>query len=658
MVLNSNFKNVVSQWNYVYIFILLGAMFLVLGAALINLQVVESANYKYKSENNKIRLRYEYPNRGVIFDRNGGRLAENKPSTDLVLGLQDYTEANKLDPERINEVAETIVGLIGDSWENAASSEKEYSSLAEYILIKFDEETVTTQAGYVGVPSEILIASNLDNEQTIKLKAMGNSISGMKLEEGSKRSYPEGIEFGHILGYTSLIVQEDIKGDAKLDYLNYDDFVAANGFRDIVGRLGIEKVYDQQLLGSKGVFAQERNAYEGATSDSEREFEPTVSGKNLYLSIDIEAQTKMHEIIEAGIEKHGATGGSGIIQDVETGELIVMTSNPGYDNNQFVGGISTANYKLLLEDPQLPLLNRSIGAQLPPGSTFKTLAAVGAYDSGAITKNTIYVSRSDYSFTNGVKFQEYRNNSYGPLNLQDAISRSSNIYFCETIRNWDIYELVKYYEAFGIGEYTGVDLYGETPGRLPSPQNKTMLAQTPGITWLEPIWYPEGDGCNTVIGQGITLVTPLQMSNWIAAIANGGTLNTPHLGVKFVDSDGNEEIIKYVPLNTNLVKKNDTLAVVREGMRMAVSGPKKSIVSLDGAKVNVAAKTGTAEFGSVNKDGIYEHTHAWVTGFFPYENPKYSFAILLEDGGESYYSAQLAREFIDWFAVQERFAAE
>ena len=272
--------------------------------------------------------------------------------------------------------------------------------------------------------------------------------------------------------------------------------------------------------------------------------------------------------------------------------------------------------------------------------------AAGGLEAGVLTRNTIYVSRAGYTFTGGASFQEYGNHSYGPLNLIDAISVSSNIYFCEMIRKWNMDALVPYIEKFGIGKYTGIDIPGEAPGRLPSPANKIELAKT--SPWLEPVLYPEGDSCNSVIGQGITLVTPIQMANWTAAIANGGTLHTPHLAKSFENEKKVKEDIKFTPLGEKILSEK-SLDTVLEGMWNAVNGPRATIRGLAGIPgLTVAAKTGTAEFGKLNKKGEYEHTHAWVTTIFPYDNPKYVLTMFLEDGGQSYNTAKVAKEMIVW----------
>ncbi len=633
----------INQWNFIYIFLLIGVVFFLIGTALVRLQIVEGSNYATAADNNEIELSYEYPKRGVIYDRDGNVLAENIAATDLFLELDHFFDDDVLNEKKLDQVIEKILEITKGEWNLPLYSADLEGSISERIVARINE--MELEQGIYVKYSDLLIFSDISNEETIKIKAERDKLPGVKIVEGNKRTYPGGVPFSHILGYIGIITADDLE---SIDYLGYDDFLALNGYKDKVGKTGLEKVYDKDLIGEKGINAIETDVFGNEVSELSRSVDPVENGKNLHLSISSKAQNEMYKVLVAAVEKYNATGGVGIVEDVQTGELLTMVSVPSYDNNSFIGGISQADYNLLLNNPQLPLLDRTISAQLPPGSTFKTIAAVGALDSGAINLNTIYVSRSNYTFSNGAPFQEYRGSAYGGLNIIGAITKSSNIFFCETIRNWDINELVEYYEGFGIGSPTNVDLLGEMPGRLPSPENKIELANTPGITWLDPIWYPEGDGCNTVIGQGITLVTPLQMVNWISAIANGGTLNNPHLAVKLSDAGESEKKIEFDQLNKDFVSES-ALKTVRQGMRNAVAGDGRTIYAFTTSKLNIAAKTGTAEFGAVNEKGIYEHTHAWVTGFFPYDDPKYAFVFLLEDGGESYYAAEVARGFLDWW---------
>ena len=619
----------VSQWNLVYSFVIFVLIFGVLIVNITHLQVTQGSEMASASEENQIKIETVTPYRGVIFDKNGVVLAENVPSMNVYISIEDLLDREgNINKARLENISDTLGGILNTK-DITDSKGNEYVSVYDKVLSVYESSPYLT---------DILIVAGIDNDMAIKIKAMGDSLNGVYIDNGNERYYPLKSVFSHILGYTSSVTSEDLE---TKDYI---------GYTDIVGRTGLEYIYDKELFGVSGKIAKEVDATGKEVGTQEAVLQETVSGKSLYLTIDSKVQEKLYELVKKGVEDNGATGGAGIIEDVETGEILAIVTFPSYDNNLFVGGISITDYNTLVSDEGLPLLNRAISAQEPPGSTFKTIVAAAALDAGAINRYTRYVSSAGYTFSNGSPFQEYQGHVYGSLNLIDAISVSSNIYFCEVIRHWNMDELVPYIEKFGIGELTGIDLQGEMLGRVPSPENKEALANTTS-PWLDPIWYPEGDSCNSVIGQGITLVTPIQMANWMAAIANGGTLNTPHVAEKFVSSEGVEETLKYSPLRKNIVS-DSALAVVRVGMWATVNGSRSTVYPLRGAKTVVAAKTGTAEFGKLNEKGQYEHTHAWVGGFFPYDNPQYSYSIFLEDGGESANAAYVMRYMVDWMVEE------
>jgi penicillin-binding protein 2 len=615
------------RWNYFLMFLVFLFLFSILILELSSLQIVRGEEMLAKSENNQIRVRKVPALRGVVFDRNGRQLTVNESAMNVYLALEHYLDAQGyIDTELVEESSDTLTGILGKNWESGGlDGVQEYSSISEKVYFAHSQSSFFT---------EILIATDIDNNTAIKIKASSEDLPGVYIDSGNKRYYPEKEILSHILGYTGTVSFEDLD---RLDYVLPTD---------VIGRSGLERRYDKYLIGEHGEIVWEVDAIGRTISKEGYTIKEPLSGKNLYLSLDLEIQRKLYEVIQEGVSEYNAQGGAAVIQDPNTGEIIAIVSYPSYDNNLFVGGISSTQYSGLLNDPGNPLLNRSIAAQMPPGSTFKTIVAIAGLDAGAITKNTKYVSRRGYTFSSGAPFQDYRNMAYGVLDLIDAIAVSSNIYFCELIRNWDMNELVPYLEKFGIGSYTGIDIPGEAPGRLPSPENKIALANTTS-PWLDPVWYPEGDSCNSVIGQGIALTTPLQMANWTSAIANEGTLHTPHVAEYFLDEEGNRETLEYEPIYTNIASK-DAIKTVKEGMWSAVNGPRATIRTLAGTKVEVAAKTGTAEFGVLSKDGVYESTHAWATSFFPYDNPKYTLTIFLEDGGESLNAVRLARQMVEW----------
>ncbi len=615
----------ISGWNFIYAFLLFSLIFGILIFNIAKLQIIQGEEMLERSIENKVRITSVEAYRGVIFDSNGQKLVENIPSSDVYISLEKFYQKDGLDNNEVSDVLNTLGGILGGNWRSKEQNGTTYNTLSERVF------TIYKENPYL---NKILLAKDVDNDTLIKIKSMGEDLKGISIVDGSKRNYVYKDIYSHILGYTGEVSGKDLEKFTTL----------SSG--DTVGKSGIERYYEEKLHGVDGQVAEEVDAFGRSISDIPYTLREPVSGYSLYLTVNTDVQNQFYELVRDAVNKVSAAGGAGVIQDATTGEILAIVSYPSYDNNLFVNGISQSDYTSLISDKRNPLLDRSIAAQIPPGSTFKTVVAAAGLEEGIITKNTTYVSRSGYTFSNGAPFQEFRNHAYGTLNVTSALMVSSNIFFCEMIRDWSMNEIVPYLESFGVGKYTGIDIPGEMSGRLPSPENKIKLAQTTS-PWLEPIWYPEGDSCNSVIGQGITLVTPIQMSNWVAAIANGGTLNTPHVGKKFVDENGFEYEINYTPLKEGVASTN-TLDIVKRGMWEAVNGSRGIAKSLSSTGTTVAAKTGTAEFGKVNSKGIYEDTHAWVTGFFPYDRPKYSFSLLLEDGGTSTNATAVMSKMISW----------
>jgi len=622
-VIYSGEEKNISSWNFLYTFFIFCIIFTLLIFNLVKLQIVEGQSMLNRSKTNKVRTTSVEAFRGVIFDSTGKKLAENIASVDVYIMLDSFKEESGINDKKLEEVLNTLGGILGESWKD--SQDSDYSSLIEKIYAAIQKDK------YI---NKVLLANDVSNDLVIKIKAKKEELTGIVLDDGSKREYTSGEAFSHLLGYTSQASEKDMQ---EFKWLSVGSSV---------GKTGLERFYEEELHGIDGKLAEEVDAYGRSISEQEYKISEPVSGKNLYLTVNGSVQSKVYEILRTSVKKYDAVGGAVVIEDVNSGELLSIVSYPSYDNNLFVSGITQKDYNQLLSNARNPLLDRPISAQIPPGSTFKTIVAAAGLDSGIITKNTRYLSRTGYTFSNGAPFKEFGNHAYGSLNVVDALMVSSNIFFCEMIRDWNMNELVPYLEKFGIGQYTGIDLPGEMPGRLPSPENKKKLAQTIS-PWLEEVWYPEGDSCNSVIGQGITLVTPIQMSNWIAAIANGGTLYTPHVGKNFIDENGLDFPIEYSPIREDIAS-DKSLQIVREGMWSVVNGSRGIAKILSTTGVTVAAKTGTAEFGKLNEKGEYEDTHAWVTGFFPYENPKYSFSLLLEDGGSSANAVATMKEIIIW----------
>lgn len=589
-----------------YLYVCACIVFVIILAGIVNLQVVKGKENAERSTQNRLDEIEVDADRGVIYDRNGEKLATNVPSFNVILN------PSNLERETINQSLLKVSGILEVSVETLEAAYRD--------VLEKDN-----------LQKRILLAQDVSRDKILEVRSHTDELDGIEIEYATKRNYLGGPAFSHLLGYTGLASESQIEDRADL------------GLGDIVGQEGLEYQYDVRLQGRKGVKIVEVDSLMNILNEFTNEGTSPVPGDSVYLTIDAGAQKKMYDLMVVAVEKYGATGGAAILENVHTGELLVALSVPSYDNNLFIGGISQDDY----DSVSANLFNRFIGAQVPPGSMFKTIVASAALQEGAITKDTVFVSTGVIYFDGGYPFQEYHQNAYGALNLIGGIAKSSNIYFCKTMLALGIDRFVPYAEFFGIGSETGIDLPGEGTGRVPSPENKIALAET--SPWLDPIWYPEGDTCNSAIGQGIATVTPIQVANWVAIIANGGQVMKPHLTEKWQSSGGS--VVETEPEVVREGKVDDkNLALVREGMRNAASGPMSTIFPFRNTKIAVAGKTGTAEFGVKDEKGSYTKSHAWVTGFFPYENPEYSFTVFLEGGGESYNSAQVAADFINWWA--------
>ncbi len=581
----------------------LGLLILSIGAIFLvhaKMAILNYQKYVQLATNNRI-VKQEIPAaRGLIIDTKGKQLAVNELSYDL------YFSPRLIDIDTVAKMFPKLKSRLDARKKELKDIDKTYAYRR-------------------------LLLHNIDKKIAVEVKV--KEPEGLYIVETTKRVYPYKNLISHTLGYTAIVTAEDLEKNPKL------------GFNDIIGRAGLEYYYDEVLRGKKGVQLIETDKFGQAVSvltDSSA-YKPPENGASLRLFVNLDWQKSAYKHLKEAVDKYHARGGALVILDVKNGGVKSIVSYPSYDNNLFIGGIDYKTYKKLLNDKRYPLLNRPIAAQEPAGSTFKTIVAAAALDAGAITESTMFNATGVIYLSGHYSFQDYHKHVYGWLTVRDALMVSSNIFFCKTMLKLGIDKFIPYAEKFGIGQPTGIDLPGEAKGRLPSPENKIWLAKH-GYYWLDPIWYPEGDACNTAIGQGITLVTPIQMANVASTIANGGTVYKPNLVEEFLYPDGRKE--KYEPK----VKAKDfvskkSLQVVREGMRMSVAGPRAIIGVLNNLPVKVAAKTGTAEFGIKTKDG-YSTTHAWVIGFWPYDDPKYAFAVLLEGGGPSYRSAEVVRDVL------------
>jgi penicillin-binding protein 2 len=437
-----------------------------------------------------------------------------------------------------------------------------------------------------------------------------------------ERSYYSSPGFGLLLGYVS-VPTKDSSG-----YYWQDNFI---------GKDGVENFYNDNLTGVNGVRITETDV--NGIIQSENMILPPKPGENITLSIDSRIQEKMYESISSMAKNVNFQGGAGIIMDIKTGELLAVTSYPEYDGNVLSEGSDSKTIGGYFSDKRKVFLNRVVSGLYSPGSIIKPFLGYGALVENIISPLKLIFSNGSISIPNPYfpdKKSVFKDHgSFGYVDMRRAIAISSDVYFYEigggfeSQKGLGIINIDKYARMFGIGEKTGINLNNEKDGTIPTPEWKTK-------TFKGDIWRV-GDTYNTAIGQYGFQVTPIQMARAVAGIANIGTIYTPHITL----SDKNFEFPQIIiPVDIEKMK------VIHEGMRMAVT--EGTSMALNIPSVKVAAKSGTAQVGLGNTN-----TNSWIIGFFPYDNPKYSFALVMERGPKaaSGNATQVMSEVIDYMSV-------
>jgi len=562
------------------------------------LQFVKGDYYTSISEKNYIRTAQTRSARGIVYDRNMKQLVYNIPVFDLVMIPADFfKDRDQIDYKK--------------------------DHMAEIMEISRAELDAEIQDVDPNSYQSFLIMKNIEKEKALIIDEKIKNIAGIKLENSSIRKYEDGQYFSSFIGYSGRINQEELEQNPE--YL----------LNDIIGKEGLELSYEEELRGSYGVSEIEVDSL-GQVNRIVQKVAP-VAGDNLVLNIDEELQKRLYkDIEEMAIKKEGSTGGSVVALNPQTGAVLALVTYPSYDNNAFEGGISTEEYNKLLNDKDKPLFNRAIAAEYPPGSTFKPMVAAAVLQENIISP-TRQITDYGYITVGSWVFNDWK--AHGQVDLVKAIAQSCDVYFYTVgggygdIEGLGVDRIKKYADLFGMGKLTGIDIPGEKSGLIPDAAWKRETR--------DEAWYI-GDTYHISIGQGDVLATPLQIANYTAAVANGGTLYQPQLVDKIIDSSGNVvRDIESNVLNQNFIDP-ENMAWVQKGMREnVVSG---SGISLSTLSVEVAGKTGTAQYAGNTK------THAWYTAYAPYDNPEIVMAIMLEGGGEGHdASVPIAKDILNWY---------
>jgi penicillin-binding protein 2 len=486
-------------------------------------------------------------------------------------------------------------------------------------------------------------------------------LPGVSVVPEPVRHYTNGPLLSHLLGYVGPIdpVQYEAskeRSDAGLPA----DASPVYDLDDKVGKVGLEASLEEQLRGSKGAARVVVNSNERVVT--ELDSRQPVTGNSVTLTIDTALQISVTKALSDGLQKANVKSGVAVVLRVTDGQVLSMVSLPSYDNNLFSRGISQLDFDRLNSDPTLPMFDRAVGGAYPPGSTYKMITAAAALQEGIVKPDTVlycpgYIQiPTTWNEKLRNTFRDWKAGGHGNLNIVQALTVSSDVFFYmmggprqqDDRGNWTrfyapgqrtpieffglgIDRLHRYAASFGLGSKTGIELPGESPGIAPDPRWK--ISRYPDNPWSI------GDTIVTAIGQGDNLVTPLQLVNVTAAVANGGTVYKPQLVLKITDPSG-KTVKDYQPQVLGQVPVSpENLAIVREGMRQVVADKRKGTAyRMTLASVAAAGKTGTAEYGEElidSKGKPYRRSHAWFTAYAPYEKPEIAVVVLLEGGNQS-----------------------
>lgn len=610
------------------------------------LQIVQGEQYLERAVGNRFRLRSIDAPRGVIYDRKGRLLAGNMPSFTVSIVPADLPEEDQdYVFQRLSTLLQTPVSSHDSGAGELPAIDRHYLSESEGYQ-PGPQMMELVQAGRATPFTPVAIKSNVSRDLAFMIEEERLQLAGVIVQIEPLREYLSSTLVSHVIGYVGHIPEVEVGSYLGRRDADYD----AN---DMVGLTGVELTFEDQLRGRKGqrhievdVTGRERGII-GAP------LEP-VAGHNLVLTIDFDLQSVVQQALQKGIVEADSESGVAIAMDTKTGEILAMVSLPSYDNSLFVGGISEEEYAQLSEDPRHPLVNHAISGQYPPGSTFKIVTAAAGLEEGIVSRTSLLFCPGTIWIPHrfapddpelAQPFNCWAKDGHGSVSMVEAIAQSCDIYFGVVAGGHGKFEglgeeaLHNYGLDFGVGRPTGIDLPGESAGLVP---DETWKRLAYGETWVT------GDTYNAAIGQGFILATPLQILNATAAVANGGSLYRPQIVREIRDADGN--VLR--PFSPQLIRKlhvsDETIAMIRQGMRAAVTHGTAWEARLGG--VAVAGKTGTAEYpGQRDWEGNLP-THAWFTAFAPFDDPEIAVVVFVEGGGEGgMVAAPVAAEILGYY---------
>lgn len=567
---------ILRRFRLLAVFVL--ACMLILGWRFADLQLNQHAQHVARSDDNRIRLQALAPNRGLVLDRRGRFLAENRPAYRLVIV-----------PERTAGLEETLDRL------------QALVAISDDERARFDSELARARPF-----SALTLKDNLDSATVARLAIDRHRFPGVDIEPHLLRHYPHGALFAHVVGYVGRIDEQDL---SRLD---------ADRYRTTqhIGKTGIERFFESALHGQPGLERVETNAQGRVLRVLERT-DPQ-PGEDLTLTVDLDLQRAVSNAL-------AGQPGAAVVLSVPGGEVLALVSQPVFDPNSFVHGMTRGDYERLLADPERPLFNRFLSGGYEPGSTIKPFIALAGLERGVVTPNTRVHSSGWFQLPGQERrYRDWRREGHGWINLRGALAESVNTYFYQVAVDLGIDEIARELALFGFGRPTGLDLPGEGYGVLPTRSWKRARLGEP--------WYP-GETVITGIGQGFTVVTPLQLAHATAILAGRGLAAPPSL-------TGPGEAVRMV------AHEDWVWDAVFEGMIAVVHDHRGSARGVAASlPVTIAGKTGTAQvFGlpndpeddepqrEQNELPLHLRNHALFIAFAPAESPRLALSVVVEHG--------------------------
>jgi penicillin-binding protein 2 len=584
------------------------AVLVVLAGRLYQLQILDGAQYKAASENNRINQRLLAPPRGRIIDRFGVELADNRRNYRVLLVAEQAVEG-------VEAAVDTLGKII------ALSDEQKKHILRD----------IAQNKKFVPVP----IAQNLTWEEFSRINLHLPYLPGVQPEVGETRSYPFANELAHVLGYVAAVSPGDKKNDS-------DPLLDLPGFR--IGKRGIEAAYDKEVRGKAGVSRVEVNAFGRVIRELSRK--PGVPGDDVYLTLDQQLQ-------QFAVQRLADEAAACVVMDIKNGDVLALASTPSYDPNLFNVGITNAQWRALTNDDHKPLINKAVAGEYPPGSTFKPGMALAAMDNG-LADLTVNCTGSMALGNHVFHCWAWKKGGHGHVDLKRGIQVSCDIFFYEVARRLGIDKMGQTARALGFGSVTGIEIPGERPGFFPT---RAWKKRRFGAPWQQ------GETLVNGIGQGYVLATPLQLCTVAARLASGNAI-LPRI-VRVVGGERQPR-----PQAGPLPFSNEAFAAVQAGMNMVTNVPGGTAYpwSIKVAGFEMAGKTGTAQVRRITKEerahGMIPisrqpwrlREHALFIAFAPVGNPRYACATVLEHGAQIIdHQVQITRDVL-LFAQQREIA--